>query len=124
MGFDEIEQRFDGGADVTNLVGKRLGRQIDPFAAKAPTLAVERWCSENLSKTMVARRLGPRKPRGVAWQGAGAWLMQPQSRQVNFSRTVSTTLKRRGISSSVSVVSSPIFDSRLPSQWSQAVGLR
>jgi len=31
------------------------------------------------------------KPRGVAWNGAGGWLIFSQSRQVNFSRTVSTT---------------------------------
>lgn len=36
------------------------------------------------------------------------WLIASQSRQVNFSRTVSITLNRRGISSSVSVTSSPI----------------
>ncbi|TCU02847.1 hypothetical protein EV132_1547 [Rhizobium sullae] len=28
-------------------------------------------------------------PRGVAWNGAGGWLIASQSRQVNFSRTVS-----------------------------------
>ncbi|QOZ64453.1 hypothetical protein XH86_37705 (plasmid) [Bradyrhizobium guangdongense] len=38
------------------------------------------------------------KPRGVAWNGAGGWLIFSQSRQVNFSRTVSMTLNRRGIS--------------------------
>ena len=42
MGLNEIEQRCDGGADVANLVGKRLGGQIDPFTAKATALAVER----------------------------------------------------------------------------------
>ncbi|OWK25959.1 hypothetical protein AJ87_48965 [Rhizobium yanglingense] len=56
----------------------------------------------DLSNTIVANRFGPRKPRGVAWKGAGNWLIASQSRNVNFSRTVSTTLKRRGISSSVS----------------------
>jgi hypothetical protein len=40
-------------------------------------------------------------------KGAGEWLIDSQSRQVNFSRTVSITLKRLGISSSVSVTSSP-----------------
>ena len=45
-----------------------------------------------------------------------------QSRQVNFSRTVSMTLKRRGISSSVLVTSSPIFASRDPPQPAQLVG--
>ena len=60
------------------------------------------------------------KPRGVAWNGAGGWLIFSQSRQVNFSRTVSINLKRRGISSSVLVTSSPIFASRDPPQQAQA----
>ena len=38
--------------------------------------------------------------------------MVSQSRQLNFSRTVWITFHRRGITSSVSVTSSPIFDSR------------
>ena len=35
----------------------------------------------------MARKLGPAQPRGVAWNGAGAWLINSQSRQENFSRT-------------------------------------
>lgn len=45
-----------------------------------------------------------------------------QSRQLNFSRTVSMTLNRRGISSSVAVTSSPSLDSLLPPQHGQFVG--
>ena len=79
-------------------------------------------CMPNLSNRIVASRCGPMKPRGVAWNGAGGWLISSQSRQVNFSRTVSITLKRRGISSSVSVTSSPSFASREPPQQAQIVG--
>jgi len=74
----------------------------------------------NLSNRIVASNCGPMKPRGVAWNGAGGWLIFSQSRQVNFSRTVSMTLKRRGISSSVLVTSSPIFASRDPPQQAQS----
>jgi hypothetical protein len=62
------------------------------------------------------------KPRGVVWNGAGGWLIFSQSRQVNFSRTVSMTLNRRGISSSVSVTSSPSFARRAPPQQAQVFG--
>src|SRR6476659_1022403 len=57
------------------------------------------------------RRLGPAKPRGVAWNGAGGCSIVSQARQENFSRTVCTTFQRRGTTSSVSVTSSPSFDS-------------
>ena len=70
----------------------------------------------------MARRLGPAQPLGITWNGAGAWLIFSQSRQVNFSRTVSTNLNRRGISSSVLVTSSPILASRDPPQQAQAFG--
>ena len=71
---------------------------------------------------IVASRFGPAQPRGVAWKGAGGWETFSQSRQVNFSRTVWITFHRRGITSSVSVTSSPIFDSRSDPQHAQAIG--
>ena len=40
-----------------------------------------------LLKATIAIRLGPAQPRGMAWKGAGGWLIFSQSRQVNFSRT-------------------------------------
>ena len=46
----------------------------------------------------------------AAWHGAGGWLIFSQSRQVNISRTVWITFQRCGTASSVSVISSPIFD--------------
>jgi hypothetical protein len=45
----------------------------------------------------MASRLAPAQPRGVTWNGAGAWLIVSQSRQVNFSRTVWITFHCRGI---------------------------
>src|SRR5882724_795140 len=44
----------------------------------------------------MASRLGPAKPRGSTWNGAGVWLIFSQSRQVNFSRTCCTTFHCRG----------------------------
>ena len=35
----------------------------------------------------MASRPGPAKPRGSTWNGAVAWLIFSQSRQLNFSRT-------------------------------------
>ena len=70
----------------------------------------------------MASRLGPAKPRGSTWNGAGAWLIFSQSRQVNFSRTCCTTFHCRGTTSSVSVTSSPSLASRVEPQHAQAVG--
>jgi len=66
--------------------------------------------------------LGPAQPRGVAWNGAGGCEIFSQARQVNFSRTVWITFHWRGTASSVSVTSSPIFDSLSEPQHAQAVG--
>jgi hypothetical protein len=70
----------------------------------------------------VASRFGPAQPRGVGWKGAGGWLIRSQSRQVNFSRTVWITFHWRGITSSVSVTSSPSFTSRSEPQQLQVAG--
>jgi hypothetical protein len=40
---------------------------------------------------IMANRFEPAHPRGTAWNGAGAWPIFSQSRQKNFSRTVSIT---------------------------------
>src|SRR3546814_6916338 len=60
----------------------------------------------------MARKLGPAHPRGTTWNGAGGCVIVSQSRQENFSRTVRITFHWRGITSSVSVISSPSFDRR------------
>jgi len=36
-------------------------------------------CMPNLSNRIVASNCGPMKPRGVAWNGAGGWLIFSQS---------------------------------------------
>jgi hypothetical protein len=70
----------------------------------------------------VASRFGPAKPRGVTWKGAGGCVIVSQSRQLKRSRTVSITFQRRGITSSVSVTSSPSLDSLVDPQQGQACG--
>src|SRR4249920_2184390 len=45
----------------------------------------------------MANRLGPAKPRGVTWNGAGGWVIVSHSRHENFSRTVCITFHCRGI---------------------------
>jgi hypothetical protein len=64
---------------------------------------------------------GPCVWRSRGWKGAGAWPIFSQSRQVNFSRTCWITFHCRGITSSVSVMSSPRFVSRVPPQQAQAL---
>ena len=64
----------------------------------------------------MARKLGSAHPRGTTWNGAGGWLIVSQSRQATFSRMVWMTFHARGITSSVSVTSSPSFDRRVPPQ--------
>ena len=49
--------------------------------------------------------------------------MVSQARQLNFSRTVWITFQRRGVISSVSVTSSPSFDSFEDPQQGQLVGV-
>ena len=69
----------------------------------------------------MASRLGPAQPLAVTWKGAGGWVMVSQSRQLKRSRTVAITFHWRGITSSVSVTSSPSLDSRPPPQHGQEV---
>ena len=92
------------------------------FPGVALGLAVERPCCPYFSNRIMASRDGPAQPRGMAWNGAGGWAMASQSRQENFSRTVSTTFHWRGMTSSVRVTSSPSFLSRAPPQQGQALG--
>ena len=71
---------------------------------------------------MVASRFGPANPRGVTWKGAGGCVIVSQSRHENRSRTVWMTFQRRGITSRVSVTSSPSFDSLVDPQQGQVCG--
>src|SRR5437899_11803522 len=70
----------------------------------------------------MAKRLGPAKPRDVTWKGAGGWVIASQFRHENFSRTFWITFHCRGMTSSVSVMSSPSFDSFEEPQQGQLPG--
>ena len=59
----------------------------------------------------------------MACEGAGGWVIVSQARQENFSRTCWMTFHCRGITSSVSVMSSPILR-KVPPQHGQADGAR
>src|ERR687893_1972467 len=72
----------------------------------------------------MAKRFGPAKPRGVTWKGAGGCVMVSHARHEKRSRTVWTTFHWRGITSSVSVISSPSFDSLADPQHGQHSGAR
>ena len=102
---------------------RRPGRPgSTPSRAKRSRWRFNGWCCPYFSKTIVASRLGPAQPRGVGWNGAGGWLIFSQSRHVNFSRTVWITFHWRGMTSSVSVTSSPILESFCEPQHAQASG--
>ena len=58
----------------------------------------------------------------VGWKGAGGCVIRSQSRQVNFSRTVWITFHWRGMTSSVSVTSSPSFAIRPEPQQTHVGG--
>src|SRR5262249_33841319 len=78
------------------------------------------WCCPYFSNRIMASGLGPARPRGSTANGAGAWLIFSQSRQVNFSRTICTTFHCRGTTSSRSVTSSPSLASLCEPQQAQA----
>ena len=102
------------------VAGKFRGKQL-----LSPTDDSIRPTSDRARESMfniLASRLGPAQPRGVGWKGAGGWLIFSQSRQVNFSRMVWITFHCRGMTSSVSVMSSPIFTMRVDPQQVQEAG--
>lgn len=66
--------------------------------------------------------VGQGDSRGVAQKGAAGCVIASQSRQLNFSRTVSITLNRRGISPGVEVTLSWSFDSRAEPQQGHCIG--
>jgi hypothetical protein len=47
------------------------------------------------STSIIASRLGPAKPRAIAWKGAGGCVIVSQDRQLNFSRTCSADQEGR-----------------------------
>src|SRR5512134_1982925 len=79
-----------------------------------------KW-SPYLPNRTIASNPAPARPRAIGWKGAGGWVIRSHARQLNFSRTVWITFHCRGITSSVSVTSSPSLTS-LPWQHGQTEG--
>src|SRR5215471_2486888 len=110
-------QESSAGPD---LVGQCRHAQLDALARVALGLPVERLVLPVLLKQDHGEQAGAGK--AARQDGAGAWLIFSQSRQVNFSRTCCTTFHCRGTTSSVSVTSSPSLASLVEPQQTQAVG--
>ena len=92
-----------------------------PSRAKLSLCRFSGRCWQNFASRIIASSSGPARPRAIGWNGAGGWVIVSQARQVNRSRTVWITFHWRGITSSVSVTSSPSL-ATLPLQHGQAVG--
>ena len=92
----------------------RQGRDIDldPLAGIGLALTVQRLMQQELLTSTIVSRLGPAKPRGIGWEGAGASVIASQSRHENFSRTCSIIFQRRGSHSRVFDTTSPSLCSR------------
>src|SRR6266550_2361658 len=93
-----------------------------PSRAYCSLCRLSGWWLAYFSTSIIANRLGPAKPREIAWNGAGGCVIVSHDRQLNFSRTCSVTNHCRGTTSSVSVTSSPILESLVPPQQGQYVG--
>ena len=95
MGFDQCKSGCKTGAGA-NLVGQRRDAEIDPLAGIALALPVQRLMLPELLEQDRGQKLGPVKPRGVTWNGAGGCVIVSQFRHENFSRTVWITFHCRG----------------------------
>ena len=80
------------GADQ---VGQGRHAELDALAGVALAQPVQRLVLAELLDRIIASRFGPAQPRGVAWNGAGGWVIVSQSRHENFSRTVWITFHCR-----------------------------
>ena len=116
MLLDQIEDRHERGGSKPDLIGQRRGRQRDAFACEPGALAIERTVHAELVEQdrrqqmradEAARRGMERRRRLADRLTVPAAVLLP---------TVSITLNRRGISSGVSVMSSPSFAVREPPQ--------
>lgn len=97
------------GAD---LIGERRHAQIDAFAGIPFARPVQRlMLTELLEQDHRQKGSGRRSPVGLRGRGAGGCVIFSHSRHENLARTVWITFHWRGITSSVSVMSSPSFDS-------------
>ena len=101
MSLDEAPEGIERRRDRAHRVGHGGQRDRRALERIALPCQLRGWCWPKFSNTIIASRLGPAQALGITWNGAGAWLIVSQSRQENFSRTVSITFHRRGVVSSV-----------------------
>lgn len=98
---------------------QRQAAEIETFLCIALCLSVERLTLTELLEQNHSQKFGPAHPRGVEWKGAGGLLIFSQARHVNFSRMVWINVHCWGMTSSVSVMSSPILTMRSEPQQDQ-----
>ena len=88
MGAQRFVERVEDHRAGTDLVGQRRQAELDTLAGITLALAVDRLMLAILLEQHHRQQVGPAQPLGMTWNGAGAWPMLSQARQVNFSRTV------------------------------------
>src|ERR1700732_3134468 len=93
-----------------------------PSRAYCSLCRLSGWWLAYFSTSIIASRLGPAKPRAIAWNGAGGCVIVSHDRQLTFPPTGPVTNHCRGTTSSVSVTSSPILENLVPPQHGQQVG--
>ena len=89
-GFNQAKRRIKRRANRFYRVGH--GRERDRHPLHSVMLGL---CVQGLMLAVLLEQK-PRSPRTTAWNGAGDWLIFSKSRQLDFSRTVSTTFNLRG----------------------------
>lgn len=81
------KDRIKGDDASADPIGERRRINLDALPRVGRALAVQRLLQQELGHQTMASGLGPAKPRGIGCEGAGASVIDPQSRQVSFSRT-------------------------------------
>ena len=122
MGRNRVVQRLQRHGAGTDLVGQGRQAEIDALACIAVALAVQRLMRAILLEQDHRQQVGAGPAPGRRVERRRRLGDPLASRQVNFSHTVWITFHWRGTTSSVSVTSSPIFESFSDPQHSQAVG--
>ena len=113
------------GGTGAHLVGQGRQAELHALAAIALALPVQRADVGHTSRTgSWPAGSDPPNPAGSHGTVRGLCKIFSQSRQVNFSRTVWTTFQLRGITSSVSVMSSPSLESRSRAATATDLGRR
>lgn len=116
MVLDQSMQGPERRSACADLVGQGRKAEINALTSIALALAVEWLMLAKLLEQHHSQQIRPGEPRGVTWNGAGRWVIASDCRHESFSRTVWMTFHWRGITSSVSVTSSPSFDSLVEPQ--------